>query len=79
MHFKSKQTNVETKHLWSNLSRTYYHNGERTKLRGGEQRRQKKKKQTKNPMYSCTKKENPKTEPLKILMDAETKTNNRWI
>lgn len=43
MHFKSKQTNVETKHLWSNLSRTYYHNGERTKLRGGEQRRQKKK------------------------------------
>lgn len=69
MHFKSKQTNVETKHLWSNLSRTYYHNGERTKLRGGEQRRQKK----------CTKKENPKTEPLKILMDSETKTNNRWI
>lgn len=42
-YFKSKQTNVETKHLWSNLSRTYYHNGERTKLRGGEQRRQKKK------------------------------------
>lgn len=39
MHFKSKQTNVETKHLWSNLSRTYYHNSERSKLRGGEQQR----------------------------------------